>query len=112
MYFHAHEAYNISELEATDYCNGLDPSLVGSFRVVIPIGKVDFDFWLFDSSFDTFLHLINTTGTHTNKQTRHNKAQNHRDKQNITKQKKGSQNTAKSNNKQRQSGPLRIQNPP
>ena len=44
MYFHAHEAYNISELEATYYFNGLDPSLVGSFRVVIPIGKVDFDF--------------------------------------------------------------------
>ena len=44
MYFHAYKAYNISELEATDYFNGLDPSLVGSFRVVIPIGKVEYDF--------------------------------------------------------------------
>ena len=43
-YFHAYKAYNIEELEATDYFNGLDPSLVGSFRVVIPIDKVDFDF--------------------------------------------------------------------
>ena len=43
-YFHGYKAYNTKELEATDYFNGLDPSLIGSFRVVIPIGKVEFDF--------------------------------------------------------------------
>ena len=35
--FHAYKAYNIEELEATYYFNGLDPSLVGSFRIVIPM---------------------------------------------------------------------------
>ncbi len=44
MYFHSYKAYNIAELEATDYFNGLDPSLIGSFRVVIPMSKVEFDF--------------------------------------------------------------------
>ena len=43
MYFHAYKAYNINELEATDYFNGLDSSLIGSFTVVIPTGKVDYD---------------------------------------------------------------------
>ena len=47
MYFHAYKAYNIAELEATDYFNGLDSSLIGTFRVVIPMSKVEFDFWLF-----------------------------------------------------------------
>ena len=32
------------ELEATDYFNGLDPSLVGSFRIVIPMEYVEYDF--------------------------------------------------------------------
>ena len=44
MYFHAYKAYNIAELEATDYFNGLDSSLIGTFRVVIPMSKVDYDF--------------------------------------------------------------------
>ena len=43
-YFHSYKAYNTAELEATDYCNGLDPSLVGSFRVVIPMAYVEYDF--------------------------------------------------------------------
>ena len=43
-YFHGHTAYNIAELEATDYFNGLDSSLIGTFRVVIPMSKIDFDF--------------------------------------------------------------------
>ena len=43
-YFHAYKAYNTAELEATDYFNGLDPSLVVLFRVVIPMSKVDDDF--------------------------------------------------------------------
>ena len=43
-YFHAYKAYNTQELEATDYFNGLDPSLVGLFRVVIPMEYVDYDF--------------------------------------------------------------------
>ena len=44
MYFHAYKAYNIAELEATDYFNGLESSLIGTFRVVIPMSKVDYDF--------------------------------------------------------------------
>ena len=44
MYFHAYKAYNMKELEATDYFNGLDSSLIGTFTVVIPTGKVDYDF--------------------------------------------------------------------
>ena len=44
MYFHAYKAYNIKELEATDYFNGLDSSLIGTFSVAIPTGKVDYDF--------------------------------------------------------------------
>ena len=43
-YFHAYKAYNIAELEATDYFNGLESSLIGTFRVVIPTSKVDYDF--------------------------------------------------------------------
>ena len=43
-YFHGYKAYNSEELEATDYFNGLDPSLVGLFRVVIPMKYVDYDF--------------------------------------------------------------------
>ena len=43
-YFDAYKAYNIEELEATDYFNGLDPSLVGSFRIVIPMKYVEYDF--------------------------------------------------------------------
>lgn len=43
-YFHSHKAYNTAELEATDYFKGLDPSLIGSFRVVIPIENVEYDF--------------------------------------------------------------------
>ena len=43
-YFHAYKAYNIEELEATDYFNGLDPPLVGSFRIVIPMEYVEYDF--------------------------------------------------------------------
>ena len=43
-YFHGYKAYNTAELEATYYFHGVDPSLVGSFRVVIPIGIVEFDF--------------------------------------------------------------------
>ena len=43
MYFHAYKAYNIKELEATDYFNGLDSSLIGTFSVAIPTGKVDYD---------------------------------------------------------------------
>ena len=43
-YFHAYKAYNIEELEATYYFNGLDPSLVGSFRIVIPMEHVEYDF--------------------------------------------------------------------
>ena len=43
-YFHSHKAYNTEELQATDYFNGLDPSLVGSFMVVIPIEYVEYDF--------------------------------------------------------------------
>ena len=42
-YFHAYKAYT-QELEATDYFNGLDPSLVGSFRIVIPMEYVEYDF--------------------------------------------------------------------
>ena len=41
-YFHSHKAYNTAELEATDYFNGLDPSLVGSFGVVIPMEYVEY----------------------------------------------------------------------
>ena len=44
MYFHAYKAYNIQELEATHYFNGLESSLIGTFRVVIPMNKVEFDF--------------------------------------------------------------------
>ena len=44
MYFHANKAYNTEELQATDYFNGLDPSLVGSFRVVLPMEYVEYDF--------------------------------------------------------------------
>ena len=43
-YFHAYKAYNTQELEATYYFNGLDPSLVGSFRIVIPMEHVEYDF--------------------------------------------------------------------
>ena len=44
QYFHGHTAYNIAELEATDYFNGLDSSLIGTFRIEIPITtKLDFD---------------------------------------------------------------------
>ncbi len=43
-YFHAHKAYNTQELEATDYFNGLNPLLVGSFRIVIPMEYVEYDF--------------------------------------------------------------------
>ena len=43
-YFHGHLAYNTAELEATYYFDGLDSSLIGSFRVVIPMSKVDYDF--------------------------------------------------------------------
>ena len=43
-YFHSYKAYNIAELEATDYFNGFDPSLVGSFSVVIPMEHVESDF--------------------------------------------------------------------
>ena len=43
-YFHSHKAHNTEELQATDYFNGLDPSLVGSFMVVIPIEYVEYDF--------------------------------------------------------------------
>ena len=43
-YFHAYKAYNTEELEATDYFNGLDPSLVGSFRIIIPMEYVEYDF--------------------------------------------------------------------
>ncbi len=42
--FHAYKAYNTQELEATDYFNGLDPSLVVSFRIVIPMEHVEYDF--------------------------------------------------------------------
>ena len=44
MYFHSYKAYNIQELEATYYFNGLESSLIGTFRVVIPMSKIDFDF--------------------------------------------------------------------
>ncbi len=43
-YFHSHKAYNAAELEATDSFKGLDPSLIGSFRVVIPLEYVVYDF--------------------------------------------------------------------
>ncbi len=43
-YFHDYKAYNTEELEATDYFTGLDPSLVGSFRIVIPMEYVVYDF--------------------------------------------------------------------
>ena len=43
-YFHSYKAYNTQELEATYYFNGLDPSLVGSFRIVIPMEYVEYDF--------------------------------------------------------------------
>ena len=43
-YVHSYKAYNTEELQATDYFNGLDPSLVGSFMVVIPIECVEYDF--------------------------------------------------------------------
>ena len=43
-YFHSHKAYNTAELEATDYFTGLNPLLVGSFRVVIPMEYVEYDF--------------------------------------------------------------------
>ena len=44
MYFHSYKAYNIQELEVTYYFNGLESSLIGTFRVVIPMNKVEFDF--------------------------------------------------------------------
>ena len=43
-YFHGYKAYNTEELEATDYFNGLDSSLVGSFRIAIPMEYVEYDF--------------------------------------------------------------------
>ena len=43
-YFHGHTSYNIAELEATDYFHGLDSSLIGTFRIVIPMSKLDYDF--------------------------------------------------------------------
>ena len=43
-YFHSYKAYNTAELEATVYFKGLDPLLVGSFRVVIPMKYVEYDF--------------------------------------------------------------------
>ena len=43
-YFHAYKAYNTEELQATYYFHGLDPSLVGLFRVVIPMEYVEYDF--------------------------------------------------------------------
>ena len=43
-YFHAYKAYNTAELAATDYFNGLDPLLAGSFRIVIPMEYVEYDF--------------------------------------------------------------------
>ena len=43
-YFHSYCAWNAEELEATDYFNGLDASLVGSFKVVVPVGDAEFDF--------------------------------------------------------------------
>ena len=42
-YFQSYKAYNTQELEATDYFNGLDPSLVGSLRIVIPMEYVEYD---------------------------------------------------------------------
>ena len=44
MYFHSYKAYNIQELEATHYFYGLDSSLIGTFRVVIPMSKIELDF--------------------------------------------------------------------
>ena len=43
-YFHAYKAYTSQELEATDYFNGLDSSLVGSFRIAIPMEYAEYDF--------------------------------------------------------------------
>ena len=43
-YFHAYKAYNTEELEATYYFTGLDSSLIGSFRIVIPMEYVEYDF--------------------------------------------------------------------
>ena len=43
-YVHSYKAYYTQELEATDYFNGLDPSFVGSFRIVIPMEYVEYDF--------------------------------------------------------------------
>ena len=43
-YFRAYKAHNTKELEATYYFNGLDPSLVGAFRIVIPMEYVEYDF--------------------------------------------------------------------
>ncbi len=38
------KAYNTAELTVTSDFNGLDSSLIGSFRVVIQMSKVEFDF--------------------------------------------------------------------
>ena len=43
-YFHSYSAWNAEELEATDYFNGLDASLVGSFKIVCPAIDERFDF--------------------------------------------------------------------
>ena len=43
-YFHGFDAFNVAELEAMDYFTGLDSSLLGVFRVVLPKFNIDFDF--------------------------------------------------------------------
>jgi hypothetical protein len=43
-YFHGFDAFNVAELEAMDYFTGLDSSLVGVFRVVLPKFNIEFDF--------------------------------------------------------------------